>query len=77
MKEEREKFIPPKNDCEKCASLPEWRFCSQWCYYGSVFDYKWRVQWVYYEEASKYFNIPEDKKEEFEEFMWELIQIYY
>lgn len=68
---------PPKNDCEKCARLPEWKFCSRECYYASCFDYKWWFYSTYMEEAPKYFNIQESQKEEFKEFMAELMELYY
>ena len=76
VKEDREKFSFV-NECEKCKTLPEGRFCSRECYYKTVFDYKGSYIKNAPLLAFEYFKIEEDKKEEFLQFLQGLIELYY
>ena len=65
------------NDCEKCKSLPEGNFCSKEHYYRTKFDFKSSYIKNAMLIAPNYFEIKKDKKDEFLEFLQNLIDIYY
>ena len=65
------------NNCEKCKSLPEGRFCSKEHYYNSRFDFKSSYISNALLLAPNYFEIKKDKEAEFIGFLQNLINIYY
>ena len=78
IEQEKQKFTYT-NNCENCAFTQKnsGKFCSRDCYYKTRFDYKSSFANNAPILAVKYFNISDNKKDEFIQFASELMDLYY